>query len=211
MTVATLPAAPANTTTPPPVTGWPRPLRWTVALFHAVNSTGAFAGRRPMLIRGVLIEQGPMNEPHATGVEKTTERMRLVFGSGWRCRGQLPLVLGLDTDPMPDLAIMPGDSLNPTRAHPTTAALVVEVSDTTLTTDMTEKAELYATAGIAEYWVLDLNARVLHVYRDPQVNAALPEDLRARAYCSHVTLGATESVSPLAAPHATVRVADLLP
>jgi Uma2 family endonuclease len=193
------------------VSGWPRPLRWTVARFHAANASGAFAGLRPILLRGVLIEQGPMNEPHATGVEKTTERMRLAFGSGWRCRGQLPLVLGLDTDPMPDLAIMPGDSLNPARSHPTTAALVVEVSDTTRDTDMTEKAELYATAAIPEYWVLDLNARVLHVYRDPQTNPALPEDLRASAYRTHLTLGETDSITPLAAPNSAVRVSDLLP
>jgi Uma2 family endonuclease len=196
------------TATPPPATGWPRPLRWTVALFHAVNSTGAFAGRRPMLIHGVLLEQGPMNEPHATALEKTTEVIRRTFGTGWRVRGQLPLVLGQDTDPFPDLAILPGDSTNPVRAHPTTATLVIEVSDTSLTIDMTEKAELYATAGIPEYWVLDLSARQLHVFRDP---APLANNLGAVAYSTHLTLGPADAVSPLAAPAGTVRVTDLLP
>ena len=163
--IATLPA-PA-TTTPPPATGWPRPLRWTVDLFHAVNSTGVFKGRRPMLIRGVLLEQGPMNPPHAIAVEILAELLRTVFGSGWRIRSQLPLVLGLDTDPFPDFAILAGTPRSHVPSHPTTAALVVEVSDTTLADDMTEKAELYATANIPEYWVLDLNARCLHVYRAP--------------------------------------------
>jgi Uma2 family endonuclease len=199
---------PTGTTTPPPVTGWPRPLRWTVSLFHAVNSTGVFAGRRPMLIRGVLLEQGPMNEPHATALEKATEVLRLAFGPGWRVRGQLPLVLGQDTDPFPDLAIFPGDSRNPTRAHPTTASLVVEVSDTTLADDMTEKAELYATARVPEYWVVDINGNQLHVYRDP---GPLPDELSAVAYSTHLTLGPNDTVAPLAAPTATVRVADLLP
>ncbi len=202
------PPAPTATTTPSPATVWPRPLRWTVAMFHTVNATGAFAGRRPMLIRGVILEQGPMNEPHATALEKTMERLRLAFGTGWRVRGQLPLVFGLEIDPMPDVAILPGDSLNPTRAHPTTAALVVEVSDTTLTIDMTEKAELYATAGIPEYWVLDINAQQLHVYRNP---APLPTGLGATAYQSRNALGPTDTVSPLAAPNSTIRVADLLP
>lgn len=199
---------PAPTAPAPPVPFVPRPFRWDVATFHAVNATGAFAGRRPMLLRGVLMEQGPMNEPHATAVEKTTEVMRLAFGPGWRVRGQLPLVLGLDTDPLPDIAILAGDSRNPTRAHPTTAALVVEVSDTTLATDMTEKAELYATAGVADYWVLDVVGRRLLVYRDP---APLSPNLAAVAYSTHLTLGPDDTVSPLAAPHSQVKVADLLP
>jgi Uma2 family endonuclease len=161
-----------------------------------------------MLIRGVLLEQGPMNEPHATALEKVTELMRLTFGTGWRVRGQLPLVLGQDTDPLPDLAVLPGNSLNPVRAHPTTAALVIEVSDTTLTYDVTEKAELYATAGIADYWVLDLNARQLHVFRNP---APLPGNLGAIAYQTHDTLNPTDTVSPLAAPNSSIIVSDLLP
>ena len=202
---ATLPAP--VTLPPPPVTGWPRPLRWTVDLFHAVNATGVFAGRRPMLIRGVLLEQGPMNPPHAIAIELLEEVMRTVFGAGWRFRAQLPLVLGLDTDPFPDIAILAG---NPRAGggHPTTAALVVEVSDTTLTPDLTEKAELYATALIQEYWVLDLNARCLHVFRDP---APLPTALGATAYRTRLTLAPADSVSPLAAPGGSVRVADLLP
>src|SRR5262245_15774256 len=126
------------------------PLRWTVATFHRVNSTGAFEGRRPMLLRGVLMEQGPMNPPHATAVDLTVEALRTVFGAGWRIRGQLPLVLNQNTDPFPDVAVVAGGPRDFATVHPTTAALVVEVSDTTLATDMTEKAELYATAGITD-------------------------------------------------------------
>ena len=202
-----VPAPAPTATTPPPATGWPRPLRWTVDLFHAVNATGVFKGRRPMLIHGVLLEQGPMDEPHATALELLDGAMRAVFGSGWRVRGQLPLVLGTDNSPLPDMTIVPGSPRN-SPGHPTTAALVVEVSDTSLTYDMTTKAELYATANIPEYWVLDLNARVLHVYRDPR---PLANNLGAVAYQVHLTLGPTDGVQPLAAPAATVRVADLLP
>lgn len=204
---ATLPA-PSGATTPPLVTGWPRPLRWTVALFHAVNSTGVFAGQRPMLIRGILLEQGPMNPPHATAIDLTVEALRAVFVTGWRVRVQTPLVLGLDTDPFPDVAVVAGGARDFAATHPTSASLVVEVSDTTLTDDMTEKAELYATATIPEYWVLDLNARQLHVFRDP---APLHTNLGATSYTKHLMLGQTDTVSPLAGPTSTIRVADLLP
>jgi Uma2 family endonuclease len=207
MSAIATPPAPAATT-PPPATGWPRPFRWTVAQFHAVNSTGLFAGRRPMLIRGVILEQGPMNPPHAIALELLIEVIRAAFGPGWRMRSQLPLVLGSDTDPFPDVAMIAGDLRSAPRTHPTTAAMVVEVSDTTLAYDLSEKAELYATASIQEYWVLDLNARQLHVLRDP---APLPANLGATAYRTHLTLGANSTVSPLAAPTSIVRVVDLLP
>ena len=209
MSTITMPApAPVGTTTPPPARSWPRPFRWTVAQFHAVNATGVFAGRRPMLIHGVILEQGPMNPPHAIAIEILAELLRTVFGGGWRIRSQLPLVLGLDTDPFPDFALLVGNPRAPTPTHPTTASLVIEVSDTTLAYDMTEKVELYATANIAEYWVLDLNAQQLHIYRDP---APLPNNLGAITYTSHQTFGPNDTVSPLAVPNSVVRVADLLP
>jgi Uma2 family endonuclease len=179
-----------------------------VPTFHAANASGAFAGRRPILVRGVLLEQGPMNPPHAVGIELLTEAIRLVFGKGWCVRVQTPLVLGPDTDPLPDVTIVAGAPRDFATTHPTTAALVVEVSDTTLAFDTTDKAELYATAGIPDYWVLDLNGRQLHVFRDP---APLAAALGAVAYRFHDTLGANDTVAPLAAPTGAVRVADLLP
>jgi Uma2 family endonuclease len=183
------------------------PHRWTVPEFHRLISLGMFAGRRPVLLDGVILEQGPMDSPHGNGVERADEQVRLAFGRGWRFRVQLPLVLNLHTDPMPDIAVIPGVLVgNPD--HPTTAALVIEVADTTFDTDVTEKAELYATAGIPDYWVLDVLKRELHVFRDP---LPLPTDLAATAYRTHDIFTDADTVSPLAAPHSAIRVADLLP
>ena len=185
----------------------PMPKRWTLAQFHQLGDAGYFEGLRAKLIHGVIIEEGPMNPPHAVAGEKTEEVMRSVFGSGWRMRIEKPLVLGSDTDPMPDLAIVAG---RPTVAggHPTSAALVIEIADTSLDYDTTTKAELYATAGIADYWVLDVDNRQLLVFRDP---APLPAGLGATAYQTRLTLADTDTVAPLALPTAAVRVADLLP
>jgi Uma2 family endonuclease len=194
--------------TPPllaPVPGL-RPFRWTVAEFHRFGDLGAFRGKRVKLIRGVLLEQDMMNPPHAIAGEKTEEALRVAFGPGWRVRVQKPLALSLDTDPEPDIAVVRGSPA--ALVHPTTADLVVEIADTSLDADITEMAELDATAGIAEYWVLDLDGRRLLVFRDP---VPLPAGLGATAYRTHLTFGPTDSVSPLAVPTATVRVADLLP
>jgi Uma2 family endonuclease len=148
-----------------------------------------FAGQRPILLNGVILEQGPMDAPHANGVERTDTQIRLTFGPGWRFRIQLPLVLNLHTDPVPDIAVIHGTLVgNP--GHPTTAALVIEVADTTFDTDTSEKADLYATAGIADYWGLDVVNRQMHVFRNPQ-RLPLPPDLTATAYQVHDILGPT--------------------
>jgi hypothetical protein len=111
-------------------------------------------------------------------------------------------------DPLPDLAIVQGSPRDYAGGHPTTAALVVEVSDTTLRIDLTEKAERYPTALIADYWVLDLTARQLRVLRNPK---QLPKGLGATAYSTQLTFGPTDRLAPLAAPQSSVLVGDLLP
>jgi hypothetical protein len=184
-----------------------RPFRWTVPLFHQLGDAGYFRGRRPKLIRGTLLEQGMMNPPHAMAGELTEEALRAVFGPGWRVRVDKPLVFGGDTDPMPDIALVRGQVRGNTD-HPTSAELVVEIADTTLDSDVTEMAELYATAGIADHWVLDVVGRRLLVFRDP---VPLPAGLGATAYRTHQTLTDADTISPLAAPAAVIRVADLLP
>lgn len=192
MTTTSLPSARA---TPP----GPRPLHWTCAEFHRFGDLGLFEGRRAMLIDGVILEEGPMNPPHAVTLELVEEALRIVFGIGWRIRSQSPLVLGQDLDPEPDFAVIAGTPRG-SSGHPTTADLVVEVADTSLAFDTNDKRLLYARAGIREYWVVDVSGRRLLVYRDPQ----------GGDYVTQQTLGATESVSPLALPAGTVPVADLL-
>ena len=177
----------------------PRPVRWTCAEFHRFGDMGVFEGRGAMLIDGVILEQGPMNPPHAITLELVEEAIRTAFGAGWRIRSQSPLVLGQDLDPEPDFAVIAGTARG-NSGHPTTAELVVEVADTSLDFDTNEKRLLYARAGIREYWVVDINGRRLLVYRDP----------RAGDYATQQALGPLDAVSPLAVPTASVRVADLL-
>lgn len=182
-----------------PAPAGPQPLRWTCAEFHRFGDMGVFEGRRAMLIDGVILEEGPMNPPHAIALELVEETLRTGLGTGWRIRSQSPLVLGQDLDPEPDFAVMAGTPRG-NAGHPTTADLVVEVADSSLHFDTNEKRLLYAEAGILEYWVVDINWRRLLVYRAPQ----------AGDYASQQTFGLADTVSPLAAPTTMVRIADLL-
>ncbi len=177
----------------------PRPVRWTCAMFHHFGDLGGFEGRKAMLIDGVIMEEGTMNPPHANSLGLVANAVQAAFGAGWWLRNQSPLVLGQQIDPMPDLAVVPGGPRDYPN-HPTTADLVVEVADTSLDFDTDEKRRLYARAGIREYWVVDVNGRRLLVFRDPQ----------AGDYATLQAAGPTDTVAPLAAPTAAVRVADLL-
>jgi Uma2 family endonuclease len=200
MTTATLPA-PAR-----PSAG-PRAKVWTVDEFHRFGDLGAFEGRRAMLIDGQIIEEGPMNPPHRIALEMTDAAVRAAFGPGWRFCGQMPLILGQTTDPEPDFAVVSGPVRGAT-AHPTTAALVIEVADSSLRFDLTEKMSLYAAGGIADYWVLDVAGARLVVHRGLRPD---PAQRFGHGYAQVTEYGPADSVSPLAAPAAAVRVADLLP
>jgi len=176
----------------------PQPMHWTCEEFHRLGDLGVFEGRHAMLIDGVILEEGPMNPPHAVTLELVETAVRTAFGAGWRVRNQSPLVFGLDVDPEPDLAVIAG-SPRDVANHPTTADLVIEVADTSLAFDTDDKRRLYAQAGIREYWVVDVNGRKLIVYREPKNGD----------FASTVIFDAAAVVSPLANPTAEVRVAEL--
>jgi Uma2 family endonuclease len=79
--------------------------------------------------------------------------------------------------------------------------LVVEIADTSLAFDLTVKAALYARAGIAEYWVLDLPGRRLIAHRDSQ----------SGQYGSATAYNEQEGVAPLSAPNSIFQVQTVFP
>jgi Uma2 family endonuclease len=131
----------------------------------------------------------------------------LALGRSWRIRVQLPLALGPDSEPEPDVSVVRGTPRDAPSGHPTTAALVVEVADSSLRLDRGPKARVYARAGIADYWIVNLIDRVLEVHREPSG----PRPGGQSAYAAVHTLDADAIIAPLAAPPARIAVADLLP
>ena len=203
--VASLPAPPV---TPPPAAAGPRPFRWTIAQYRELYKTGLFCDVKTMLLHGELYVMVMPNPPHDTALALTDDWLRTVFGSGYYVRGQMGFDIETDNDPGPDLAVVRGTIRDYATRTPTAAVMIVEVADSSLALDTTTKAELYATANVPDYWVLDLTGRKLIVFRDP---APLPAGLGATAYRTRTEFGPADAVAPLAAPHAAVRVADLLP
>ena len=104
--------------------------------------------------------------------------------------------------------MVPGDPRDYRDAHPTRPVLIVEVALSRLTFDRRQKASLYARAGIADYWVVNLADHVLEVYREPVAAPAAPYGF---GYRSVTRLSPPATVTPLAVPSAAIPVADLLP
>jgi Uma2 family endonuclease len=204
MSTLTVPVAPPVSLSGPWVSSRKR---WTVDEFHALYSLPAFEGKKLVLLAGEILEMPNPNAPHDAGLGLALAALVAAFGPGFWVRGQMALRLSQSTDPMPDLAVVPGSPRDYPQ-QPTTALLVVEVSDTSLAIDTGVKAQLYAAAGIADYWVVDLNNRLVIVHRDPQPDPASPS---GAAYGTVTPMGPGQTVAPLAAPQAAVNVGDLLP
>jgi Uma2 family endonuclease len=172
-----------------------------------MSELGWFDDKRVELIDGEIIEMPVQKAPHSMAILLARGALEAAFGPGHVVRTQAPLDLDPSSEPEPDVAVVPG-SVRDYVAHPKTALLVVEVSETTLWLDRTRKAPLYARAGLAEFWIVNLVDRQLEVHRDPVADAAQPLGFR---YASVSVLGPPDFVCPLAAPAARVAVADLLP
>ena len=198
---------PTSTQTPPPQTRI-GPHRWTCEEFHAMGDMGLFERRKMILVDGEILEMPMPNPPHDVALAKANDWLRKAFPTGHWVRPQMGLVLGINTDPGPDLAVVVGGYDDYAVHHPTTAVLVVEIAASSVAYDTGDKASLYAAAGIRDYWVVDLDGRRVFVFRDPQADTT---QKYGHGYANVITYQPSESFTPLAAPTATVTAAELLP
>jgi Uma2 family endonuclease len=115
----------------------------------------------------MIVAEPPQDPDHAASTSQIDRVLRDVIGRRAAIRVQLPLVLGPYSAPEPDVAVVPGDEADYARSHPTTALLVVEVGRTSLPKDRLSKSRIYASAGIVEYWLLNLRDDCVEVFRQP--------------------------------------------
>jgi Uma2 family endonuclease len=187
----------------------PKRRRWTRKEFYRLLDLNFFYGQRVELIGGEIILMPAQKNRHALGIGLTDDALRAAFGPGHWVRVQMSLDLSPRSVPDPDLAVVAGDKLSyKGKPNPTTALLIVEVSETTLRLDRRRKGSLYARSGIADYWILNLVDNQLEVYRDPVPDSA---QRFGYGYATKILHNAKDVVSPLAAPIAKIAVADLLP
>src|SRR5213593_5056240 len=187
----------------------PRTRRFSRAEYDRLIELGVFQpGEHIELIGGELMVAEPQGAPHYTAIRKTAKALEAAFGPGWEVRTEGPIGLDDESEPEPDVAVVPGSPEDYSRAHPSRPVLTVEVSESSLAVDRQRKGSLYARAGLADYWVLNLVDRVLEVYREPVPDPAGPFGWR---YTRREVFDASTRVTALAAPGSSIPVSYLLP
>jgi Uma2 family endonuclease len=131
--------------------------------YYDLVDAGYFQGRRVELLEGRIFEMPAMKAPRATSLTLTEETLRKMV-TGHFFRIQMPLSLTSISEPELDIAIIAHDPLDYSNEHPATAAMVVEI-DSSLRLDRM-KAASYASAGVPDYWIVNLQDRNVEVYRD---------------------------------------------
>jgi Uma2 family endonuclease len=177
--------------------------RWTRAECASLESSGLWEQQRLELVDGELINKMGKKRSHVNALVAVQAWLVRTFGEQF-VNPEAPIDVAPEdnptNEPEPDLVVLAKPSREFQNANPRPAdlRLVVEISDSTLGFDLTAKAELYARAGIIEYWVVDVAARRLLVHRDP----------REGLYRSVTAYTDQEIIAPLAAPPRAFRVAD---
>lgn len=177
--------------------------RWTRAEFEAMFACTAELEQLE-LVDGELISTMAKGRRHVIGQKEIRGWLEDVFGRPF-VDTEAPIDVAPEdnavNEPVPDVVVLrrPSKDYPLGNPGPEDLRLVVEISATSLGFDLTTKARLYARAGIAEYWVLDIAGRRMIVHREP----------REGEYRSVEAYSEEESVAPLAAPESSLRVGEL--
>ena len=144
--------------------------RFTVDEYYRMADAGILgAQERVELIEGEIIQMAAIGSRHSGVVKRLNRLFSRGLGDAVLVQVQDPVRLSDLSEPEPDIALLRPKPDDYTGAHPGPAdtLLIVEVADATVGFDRGIKAPLYAVSGISEYWLVDIAAETIEVYRDP--------------------------------------------
>lgn len=179
--------------------------RLTVDQYERMVEAGLFPEDAHIeLVEGELLEMTPIGRRHAGVVNRLTRAFARAVADGRVLLSvQNPIRIDEHNEPQPDVALLlpRADDYATSTPTPREVLLLVEVADTTADYDRDWKARLYARASVVEYWVVDLRAEEVVVWRNP--GGASGYQLR------HVARRG-EDLSPEQVAGVVVSVSDLL-
>ena len=177
--------------------------RFTVHENHQMGQAGILGeDDRLELLEGEIVEMAPIGSRHQAIVDRLNRLFSNRVGDAAVVRVQGPVRLGEDSEPQPDLLLLAPRADFYASAHPgpEDVLLLVEVSDTSTEYDREVKLPLYARYGIAEVWLVGLEAGAIEVYRVPT----------AQGYREVSQAGRDQRISPVAFPQLELAVADII-
>jgi Uma2 family endonuclease len=153
--------------------------KWTVDEYHRLIASGVLNDRRVELISGELVEVAMEGEPHAYSSDEAGEYLTTLLGERAKVRQAHPVTLSNDSEPEPDLAIVQrlGREYRQHHPYPSNIFWLIEYADSSLSKDLEVKAKLYASAGIQEYWVVNLQTMEVRVFRQPSTDGYGTEEV----------------------------------
>lgn len=177
--------------------------RFTVAAYLRMVEAELFVeGERVELIHGDLIEMSPIYITHISTLNRLVWMLSNALGKQVILSVQNPVQLSEDSLPQPDVAVFrfQEEFYSEQHAKPEDILLIIEVADSSLRYDQRVKSKLYGTAGIADYWIVNLPERQIEVYREPRPNG----------YRTVTTCVPGETLSPLAFPDVVQQVEQIM-
>lgn len=174
--------------------------KWSVADYHQMIQAGILRDRRVELLAGEIVEMSPETPIHYTTAKRGAKYLEQLLSGKAEVRFNGPITLS-NSEPEPDIAVvqLPESRYRNRHPQPVEILWVVEVANTSLKKDLDLKTSIYASAAIAEYWVLSLSAQTLTVFREPQGGQYVQEQTMRGGM-----------ITPLAFPEIQVSVAQLL-
>ncbi|MEM6434286.1 MAG: Uma2 family endonuclease [Cyanobacteria bacterium P01_D01_bin.115] len=175
-------------------------LRWTIADYHRMIAVGLLGDRRVELLNGLVLEMAPEGPDHADLSTGATEFFVMRSRGRYQVRDAKPITIAaIGSEPEPDIALVRRQAYRHGHPTPVDVFLIIEFANSSLEKDTEEKRQVYAAAGIADYWVANLKDSELIVYREPQgEDYQLAQRLRDGL------------ISPLAFPDIEIDVKSLL-
>ncbi|WP_416672484.1 Uma2 family endonuclease [Egbenema bharatensis] len=143
--------------------------KWTLEQYHRMIAAGILTDQRVELLNGEIIEMSPEGESHAFYTSTIGDYLRSRLGNRAQIRESHPITIpATQSEPKPDLAIVQplGREYLQHHPYPENIFWLIEFSHTSLRKDLDPKAKAYATAGIPEYWVVNLQVMELIVMRE---------------------------------------------
>ena len=161
------------------------------------------------LLDGLLVEMSPINPRHAECVDKLSEVLHfLLYKKAW-IRVQSPVTLeGRTSQPQPDLTVAVRRTEGYADRHMAAPEilLLIEVADSSLHGDQTDKLNIYAAVGISEYWIVNLVDNQLEVYQEPYLSVTGEGNYKVKR-----TYTRDETVSLQAFPDCQINLSEVLP
>jgi Uma2 family endonuclease len=143
-------------------------MKWSLDRYHELVKTGVLEDCRVELLNGEIVEMSPVEPIRDDTREELADYLRATLGDCARVREATAVALPDNSEPIPDISVVRSQRYRDRHPYPEDVYLIIEIANSRPGRDLGSKRQVYAQAGIQEYWVFNLAKQELNVFRDIQ-------------------------------------------